>query len=125
MSGDTSSAPRSGVRAETLGARIVGGRPGESGHTNTAPRVLQWCPSGNPLDGMPENMARFLASADGKTRGYGHGPGWSMGFGTEHGHIYVRPGEWVVRHSDGRITVEDHDPATPADDTETGVDSTR
>lgn len=67
---------------------------------------IQWAPSGNPFDGTPGAIMRFL-SKDGKTFGYGYGPGWSMGFGSDQGDIYVEPKQWIVKHDDGRITVED------------------
>lgn len=69
--------------------------------------ALQWAPSGNPFDGVPNEMCRFLAGPDGKTFGYGYGPGWSMMFGTSTGEdVTLLPGQWVIRHDDGRITVQ-------------------
>lgn len=73
---------------------------------------LQWAPSGNMLDGKPENMVRFLASAEGKTFGYGWGPGWSIMFGTEHGDITLLPGQWVIKNDDGTFTVSDNSGVT-------------
>lgn len=77
-------------------------------HTRSNPQpvnAVQWCPSGNPGDGVPSEIVRLLARADGKTYGYGHGPGWSTVFGSEQGDITVLPGQWVIRHDDGRIEV--------------------
>lgn len=74
--------------------------------------AVQWAPSGNPMAGIPSEVVRLLASADGTTRGYGYGPGWSMGFGHEHGTVYVEPGQWVVRYADGRVEARDEAPPT-------------
>jgi hypothetical protein len=60
----------------------------------------------NPMDIVPSEVMRLLATPEGKTFGYGYGPGWSLMFGSEHGDIQVEPGEWVVRHSNGAITVQ-------------------
>ena len=75
-----------------------------------AVRAVQWAPSGNMLDGIPSEVLRLLATADGKTFGYGGGPGTTMSFGTAHGDINVAPGQWVVVREDGTITIEDEEP---------------
>lgn len=69
-------------------------------------KAVRWPPSG---DGIPSKVTRLLA-VDGMTWGYGYGPGWSMIFGSEQGDIVVQPGQWVVLHDDGRVTVEDSPP---------------
>lgn len=80
-------------------------------HTSSdAVEAIQWAPSGFLLDGVPGPILRLLASPEGKTFGYAGGPGWSMGFGTEHGTIYVLPSQWVVKHADGRYSVSDTEP---------------
>ena len=33
--------------------------------------ALQWAPSGNPFDGVPNEMCHFLAGPDGKRSGTG------------------------------------------------------
>lgn len=71
---------------------------------------VQWAPSGNALDGVPGTVMRLLASEDGRTFGYGYGPGWSVIFGSEQGDIKLEPGQWVARLADGSITVTNHDP---------------
>lgn len=68
-------------------------------------KAVQWCPSGNPLDGVPSEIVRLLAREDGYTYGYGYGPGWSMMFGSEQGDITVLPRQWVIRHEHGSIEV--------------------
>lgn len=73
-------------------------------------KAVQWAPSGDALSGKPGEVMRLLASEDGTTYGYGYGPGWSMIFGHEHGDVAVLPGQWVVRHDDGTVTVEDVEP---------------
>jgi hypothetical protein len=72
-----------------------------------AERALQWAPSGNPFEAVPSEVTRFIAGDDGKTCGYGYGPGWSMVFGSACGDLQVEPGQWIVRHEDGSLTVED------------------
>lgn len=72
-------------------------------------QAVQWAPDG-PMSGVPSAVTRFLASSDGTTYGYGYGPGWSTIFGSAQGDIPVESGQWVVRHPDGRISVEDADP---------------
>lgn len=72
-------------------------------------QAVQWCPDGQPLNGRPGQVMRLLAEG-GKTFGYGYGPGWSMMFGTAHGDITVQPGQWVIRHHDGTITVQNDPP---------------
>ncbi|MDF2990259.1 MAG: hypothetical protein K0S37_773 [Microbacterium sp.] len=62
------------------------------------------------MDVVPSEVTRLLATADGKTFGYGWGPGSSIIFGSEHGDIQVEPGQWVVRADDGMITVQDEEP---------------
>ncbi len=73
-------------------------------------RAVQWAPSGNPFEGIPSEITSLLATEDGKTFGYGYGPGWSIGFGSEQGDIFVLPKQWVIRHDDGRIEVSDAPP---------------
>lgn len=72
--------------------------------------ALQWAPSGNGLDGVPGEAMAFLATAEGKTHGYGYGPGWAMDFGSQQGQIRVLPTQWLVRLSDGTVVVEDERP---------------
>lgn len=72
-------------------------------------QTVQWCPDGNPLNGIPGEVCLLLAE-DHLTHGYGYGDGWTMIFGTARGDIEVQPGQWVVRHPDGHITVEDERP---------------
>lgn len=66
-----------------------------------------WAEHG-PLSGVPGQIMRLLASPDGKTRGYGYGPGWSIIFSHEHGSLSVEPGEWVHKHEDGSFSVSTH-----------------
>lgn len=68
--------------------------------------AVQWARDGNPLAGSPGEISRFLADADGKSYGYGYGPGWSMVFGSSQGDISLEPGDWLVRYSDGSYSVE-------------------
>lgn len=75
-------------------------------------KTSQWAPSGNALDGIPSDITRLLATPDGRTHGYGYGPGDAMIFGSEHGDITVRPRQWVTRHDDGLVTITDHHPDT-------------
>lgn len=74
------------------------------------PRAVQWCPSGRPLDGVPGEVTLLLARGR-TTHGYGYGPGWSMIFGYPRGEVQVEPRQWVVRHFDDTVTVEDGCPA--------------
>lgn len=74
------------------------------------PRAVHWCPSGRPLDGVPGEVTVLLATGR-TTHGYGYGPGWSMIFGYPRGEVQVEPGQWVVRHHDGTVTVEAELPA--------------
>lgn len=59
----------------------------------------------NPMDMVPSEVMRLLATKDGRTFGYGYGPGWSLIFGSEQGDISVNPGETVTRYDDGTIMV--------------------
>lgn len=68
----------------------------------------------NPLDVVPSEVTRLLATEDGRTFGYGYGPGWSLMFGSENGDVTVLPGQWVIRHDDGTVTVQDNEPADPS-----------
>lgn len=67
---------------------------------------VHWCADGDPFSGRPAEVMRLLAD-EGKTYGYGYGPGWTMVFGSAQGGISVNPGQWIVRSSDGQITVRD------------------
>lgn len=73
-------------------------------------RFVQWAPSGSVMDGVPSEVMRLLADEDGKTYGYGWGPGTSVGFGYKGGDVYVNAGQYVIRHDDGRIEVSDTRP---------------
>lgn len=73
-------------------------------------RKVQWAPSGNPFSGIPGEVVNLLAS-DGKTYGYGYGKGWELVFYHKAGSVSVSPKQWVVVHDDGRVTVEDIEPA--------------
>ena len=64
----------------------------------------------NPLNIVPSEVVRLLSAEDGRTFGYGYGPGCSLMFGSEHGDVTVHPGQWVVRYDDGTIAVQDHKP---------------
>lgn len=64
----------------------------------------------NPLDIIPGVVQRLLAREDGTTFGYGYGPDSSFMFGSEHGDVTVRPGQWVVRYSHGPAEVFDEAP---------------
>lgn len=70
-------------------------------------QAVQWAPSGEALSGVPSEVMRLLASPEGKTFGYGYGPGWTMMFGSQHGDVAVNPGQWVVKDEDGSVTVVD------------------
>lgn len=72
----------------------------------------------NPMEIVPSEIMRLLATAEGKTFGYGYGPGWSIVFGSEHGDVKVEPGQWVIRHDDGSISVQDAAPSIPTDGSE-------
>lgn len=74
--------------------------------------AVQWAPSGNPLDGIPAEVVRLLAADDGRTFGYGYGPGRSMIFRHEHGEVSLLPGQWIARNQDSTFTVTDTDPNT-------------
>lgn len=64
----------------------------------------------NPFDLVPASI-QLLIAGDKPARGYGYGPGWSIGFDTAEGQgVFVEPGQWVVRHDDGSITVEEVKP---------------
>jgi len=76
----------------------------------TAVEALQWAPSGNGLEGVIAEPIYFLAGLDGKTKGYGWGPGWSIDFYSDHGDISVRPRDWLVRLSNGSVVVEKERP---------------
>lgn len=67
-------------------------------------KYMQFAPDGL-LNWVPAPTLRFLADAEGNTRGWGWGPGVSVGFGTEHGDLYVLPGQWLVKHDDGTFSV--------------------
>lgn len=76
----------------------------------TIERTEQWAPEGI-LSGRP-GIIMDLLSEDGKTFGYGPGPGWSFMFGTKSEKwIAVEPGQWVTRYSDGTVTVTDDKPS--------------
>tara|TARA_R110002049_G_scaffold145095_1_gene307355 strand:+ start:173 stop:772 length:600 start_codon:yes stop_codon:yes gene_type:complete len=66
---------------------------------------IQWAPSGDVTQGKPEEVAQFLASSDGKVRGYAWGTGLGFIFQTEHGPIEVQPGDWISRTPDGRFVI--------------------
>lgn len=72
-------------------------------------KAVHWGADGNPLNVIPGEVQLLLAE-NGKTFGYGYGPGWSMIFGHPSGEITVEVGQWVVRHDDGRIEVVDEKP---------------
>jgi len=72
--------------------------------------AIQWAPSGNGLDGRPGEVMAFLATDEGRTHGYGYGPGWAMDFGSQQGQIRVLPTQWIVRLSNGVLVVEDERP---------------
>lgn len=74
----------------------------------------QWCPSGSVLDGIPGEICAFLAEDDGRSWGYAGGPGATMGFGSASGDIFLLPGQWIVRLSDGSVVVEDEKPRSAA-----------
>lgn len=76
----------------------------------TAVEALQWAPSGRGFDGIVSEPSYFLAGVDGKTRGYGYGPGWSIIFSSEQGDISLEPRDWLVRLSDGSVVVEKERP---------------
>lgn len=78
-----------------------------------ASAAVQWAPSGNPLDGIPAEVVRLLAADDGRTFGYGYGPGRAMIFRHEHGEVPLLPGQWIARDQDGTFTVTDDDPNAP------------
>jgi hypothetical protein len=67
----------------------------------------------DPFDIVPSEVVRLLAAEDGRTFGYGYGPGWLLMFGSEHGDVTVRPGQWVIRHDDGTVTVQNEPPEEP------------
>ena len=71
--------------------------------------AIQWASADDPMSGVPSEIVRLL-SDNGRSYGYGYGPGISMMFGSAQGDITVHPGQWVVKHEDGRITVEDRAP---------------
>lgn len=73
-------------------------------------RAIQWAPSGNPLEGVPSEICRFLATADGRTFGYGYGDGWSMIFGSQRGDISLNAGEWLIANDDGSYEVANAKP---------------
>jgi hypothetical protein len=75
-----------------------------------AMKSVQWAPDGNAGNGIPSEIVRLLATEDGKTFGYGYGPGVSMVFGSERGSITVNAKQWVTRFSDGEIVVTDFQP---------------
>jgi hypothetical protein len=75
--------------------------------------AVQWAPSGNPLDGTPAEVVRLLAADDGRTFGYGYGPGRSMIFRHEHGEVSLLPRQWIARNQDSAFTVTDTDPNAP------------
>lgn len=77
--------------------------------TSTKATTVQWAPSGNPLDGVPGEMLRHLAT-NGMTHGYGYGDGWSIVFYSDQGGITINTRQWVTRYPDGRITVTDENP---------------
>lgn len=52
----------------------------------------------------------FLATDEGRTHGYGYGPGWAMDFGSQQGQIRVLPTQWIVRLSNDFLVVEDELP---------------
>jgi len=76
-----------------------------------AVEALQWAPSGNGLEGVIAEPIYFLAGLDGKTKGYGWGPGWSVIFYQDQGDISVEPRDWLVRLSNGLVVVEKEYPA--------------
>jgi len=76
----------------------------------TAVEALQWAPSGRGLDGIVSEPVLFLAGLDGKTRGYGYGPGWNIVFYSEQGDISLEPRDWLVRLSNGLVVVEKERP---------------
>lgn len=63
----------------------------------------------NFLGVQPGLMLNFLSDG-GKNFGYGYGPGQSIVFGTKHGDIQVKPGQWVIKDNDGRVSVHDEKP---------------
>lgn len=77
---------------------------------NRAVKSVQWAPSGSTMSGRPGPVVYFLASDDGKTYGYGWGPGASVMFGHEHGDVTVLAGQWVNKHEDGTFSVTDEKP---------------
>jgi len=77
----------------------------ESVTAPTEDERIQWAPSGDVTQGKPEEVAQFLASSDGKVRGYAWGTGLGFIFQTEHGPIEVQPGDWISRNPDGRFGV--------------------
>lgn len=73
--------------------------------------ALQWGTVGGFfMDVIPQEVCLFLSTAEGKTFGYGYGPGASMIFGSEQGDVKLEIGQWLVRLSDGSVVVEDERP---------------
>lgn len=83
-----------------------------SRHAAPAPVIdaEQWGRPGDHTMCIPSRIARLLADADGTTYGYGHGPGSSTIFGSAQGDVTIQIGQWVARHADGSITVQDERP---------------
>lgn len=77
--------------------------------------AVQWAPSGNALEGIPGQVMRLLATPEGKTFGYGYGSGVTIIFGSENGDVEVNPKDWVVKHRDRSITVQDYEPQLVGD----------
>lgn len=75
-----------------------------------AVEAYQWCPSGNPLEVRPGVASVFIAGAEGPPQGYGYGDGWSILFGSSQGEIPLEPESWIVRLSNGVISVEQEAP---------------
>jgi hypothetical protein len=64
----------------------------------------------NAMEVRPGIISQLLAK-DGKTFGYGYGPGWSLMFGLDaRNDVTVYPGQWVTRYADDRVTVTDERP---------------
>jgi len=55
-------------------------------------------------------VVALLAEIDGRTYGFGWGPGSSVMFGSARGDVTVNSGQWVTRYPDGTITVTDERP---------------
>lgn len=76
-------------------------------------QTIQWCPSGNVMESIPDPIMLMLADEHGRTCGHGYGASGETVFGTAAGAIItVHPTQWVNRYDDGSVTVTDERPTT-------------